>query len=189
MLASVVDLPKPPPPKPPEPAKPSPAKAGGRHSAVRPTPVRPEVQPALMAAKTAKPDTSDLLTEAQIAGAASAGEGGGGSGCDLARAVQGALRKDPLVQAAVFDANRAGKAIMVWDGDWVRSGQQDGKGLAAVREAIMWEVAFAPEACRRAPVHGLVLLTLADGATRLAVGSGVWRWSDLLATRGLVQDR
>jgi hypothetical protein len=103
--------------------------------------------------------------------------------------VQRALRRDPLVQSAVFDAHRAGKAIMVWNGDWVRSGEQDGKGLAAVREAIMWEVAFAPEACRKARVHGLVLLTLGDGATRLALGSGDWRWSDLLATRGVVQDR
>ena len=84
------------------------------------------------------------------------------------------------------DANRVGKAIMVWNGDWVRSGEQDGKGLAAVREAIMWEVAFAPAACRHERVHGLVLLSLNDGFTRLAVGQGEWTWSDLLATRGVV---
>jgi hypothetical protein len=47
---------------------------------------------------------------------------------------------------------------------------------------MMWEIAFAPEACRTRPVHGLILLSLntGPGAARLAVGAGVWRWSDLL---------
>ena len=137
---------------------------------------------------------SDLLSESQLAGATSAdgegaGGGGGGGGCDMARVVQQALRRDPLVRAAVEDANRLGKAVMLWNGDWVRSGEQDGKGLSAVREAIMWEVAFAPEACRNERVHGLVLLSLADGNTRFAIGSGDWRWSDLLGVREIPPDR
>ena len=98
----------------------------------------------------------------------------------MARRIQGALRKDPLVRAAV--ASAPGKALMVWDGDWVRHGAEDGKGLAAVREAIMWEVAFAPKPCRSESVHGLILLSLGSGGARLALGSGDWRWSDLLAT-------
>jgi hypothetical protein len=101
----------------------------------------------------------------------------------MARAVQQALRRDPMVRAAVEDAHRTGKAVMLWDGDWVRSGDQDGKGMSAVREAVMWEVAFAPEACRNARMHGLVLLSLADGRTRFALGTGDWRWSDLLGVR------
>jgi hypothetical protein len=106
--------------------------------------------------------------------------GGGGGGCDLARAVQQALRRDPQVRSAVDEANRSGKAIMLWDGDWVRSGGQDGKGLSAAREAVVWEVGFAPEACRHQQMHGLLLLSLADGARRFAIGAGDWRWSDLL---------
>ncbi len=107
----------------------------------------------------------------------------------MARRLQSALRKARLVQAAVADAGRAdgagGKALYVWNGDWIQSRGQDGNGLAAVREAIMWEVAFAPEACRAEPVHGLVLFSLNDGpgSARLVVGSGVWRWSDLLRPR------
>ena len=87
------------------------------------------------------------------------------------------------MQAAV--ATSGGKAIKVWDGDWVKSTGEDGKGLAAVREAIMWEIAFAPAACRAEPVHGLVLLSLKGtaGSSRLAVGLGEWRWSDLLRSR------
>ncbi|RAK59883.1 hypothetical protein DJ021_08725 [Phenylobacterium hankyongense] len=99
----------------------------------------------------------------------------------MTRRLQGALRKDPRVQAAVAEAH-AGKALMVWNGDWVRHTGQDGNGLAAVREAIMWEVGFAPQACRAEAMRGLVLISLADGpgAPRLVVGGGYWRWSDLL---------
>jgi hypothetical protein len=131
----------------------------------------------------APPQPGVELSPAELAGAASADSGGGGGQCDLARQLQGALRKDPLVQAAV--AGQGGKAIRVWDGDWVKSGGEDGKGLAAVREAMIWEIAFAPEACRTRPVHGLILLSMnsAPGAARLAVGAGEWRWSDLLQNR------
>ncbi len=144
------------------------------------------------------PAPSAELSTAQLAGAMTVGEGaasgggsgggagGGGGGCDMGRLLQTALRKDPLVRAAVAGAHdparSSGKAYLVWNGDWVRSGAEDGKGLAAVREAIMWAVAFAPAACRAAPVHGLVLMSLNDGpgSVRLALGTGDWRWSNLL---------
>jgi hypothetical protein len=151
-----------------------------RHTLVRREAVKapPEAPPA---GKDPKPPQSGVeLSATDLAGAASADSGGGGGQCDLARQLQGALRRDPLVQAAV--AGSGSKAIMVWNGDWVRTNGEDGKGLAAVREAITWEIAFAPEACRSRPVHGLILLSMntAPGAPRLAVGMGEWRWSDLL---------
>jgi len=173
---SLVDTPKPTPPGPPKMDMAQPEAA--------PAPALPQFatrMPVRVAVATAKPDNSDLLSASQLAGAAAAGEGGGGGGgCDLARAVQQALRRDPQVRSAVEEANRSGKAIMLWNGDWVRSGGQEGKGLSAAREAVMWEVGFAPQACRNQPMHGLVLLSLADGGTRFAIGSGAWRWSDLL---------
>lgn len=154
-----------------------------RHTLVRRAAAKapPEAPPA---GKDPKPPQQGVeLSASDLAGAASADTGGGGGQCDLARQLQGALRKDPLVQAAV--ASASGKAIMVWNGDWVRSGGEDGKGLAAVREAMIWEIAFAPEACRSRPVHGLVLLSMntGPGAARLAVGAGEWRWADLLRSR------
>ncbi|MEI9963880.1 MAG: hypothetical protein WDM92_03465 [Caulobacteraceae bacterium] len=102
----------------------------------------------------------------------------------MVRRLQDALRRDRRVQDAV--ARQAdGRALMVWNGDWIRSTGEDGKGLAGVRQAIVMEVAFAPEACRAQPMHGLVLLSLADGAGsgRLALGAGAWRWTDLLLAR------
>jgi len=127
------------------------------------------------------------LSDGELAGASSAdaGDGAGGQACHMAQRVQAALRRDALVQAAVAEAGRDGetRAIMVWNGDWVQSQSQDGKGLAAVREAIMWEIAWAPQACRAERMRGLVLLSLSggQGVPRLAVGAGDWRWSDLLA--------
>ena len=55
--------------------------------------------------------------------------------------------------------------------------------LAAVREAIIWEIAFAPAACKAQAMHGLMLISLhdGDGTARLAMGHGEWRWSDMLA--------
>jgi hypothetical protein len=191
ILVNLVELPKPEPPGAPSAPQ---VKAGGPQNAVRPAPPRPAA-PVLSAAATPAPDTSDLLSESELAGATSAdgegagGGGGGGGGCDMARVVQQALQRDPLVRVAVEDAHRLGKSVMLWNGDWVRSGEQEGKGLSAVREAIMWELAFAPEACRNKRVHGLVLLSLADGNTRFAIGAGDWRWSDLLGVRAIPPDR
>jgi hypothetical protein len=90
----------------------------------------------------------------------------------------------PPRRLALADAHR-GRALKVWDGDWVRHGAQEGAGLAAVREAILWEVGFAPKACRAEAVQGLVLISLNDapGSARIVVGSGSWRWSDLLRSR------
>ncbi len=101
--------------------------------------------------------------------------------------LQAALRRDPDIQAVVEGARRGtgGRALHVWNGDWVQNPGQAGKGLAGLRQAIAMEVAFAPAACRSQPVRGLVLITLGDsaGAARLALGSGTWRWTDLLVAR------
>jgi hypothetical protein len=169
------------------PVKAPPVKPPPRRAVVKPPPPDVDYLPAQVAQKS---DTGAALTEAQLAGATMAGSGagigggggggGGGGPCDMAARVQAALRNDPRVRAAV--AGSAGKATLVWDGDWVRNGAEDGKGLAIIREAILWEVGFAPAACRAQPVRGLVVLSLSAGGgrTRLALGSGSWRWSDLL---------
>jgi hypothetical protein len=185
-----LNSPRPPtPPKAPA-KKPTKPRAVARRAPVESLPPRrvlvahADVAPRHAAA--AAPSTGDSdVSDAELAAADSAGSGGGGGDCNMAARLQEALRRDPLVQSAIAQARAAGassKAIRVWNGDWIQSRGEDGKGLSAVREAITWEVAFAPKACRSAPVHGLVLLSPdpAPGSIRLAVGSGDWRWSDLL---------
>jgi hypothetical protein len=170
-------------PKPPK-AKPAPVKTrAARRASARPRLARRAASPLATADDPGDEVGAGVdaeLSEAQLAGAASAGAGPPGGACDMARRVQAALRRDPMVRPAV--ARFAGKAVLVWDGDWVWMQGDDGKGLTAVRQAIMWEIASAPKACRAEPVRGLVLFSAnaAPGAARLAVGAGAWRWSDLL---------
>ncbi len=200
--------PPPPPPKPapvPSPAPAAPAPAPPKPPAkpvprlkVRPTrPAPPQVTPVYVApAPVTQPMAT--LSDAQLAGAltagggggSGAGEGGGGTGagggrCDMVERLQAALRRNRGIQAAVAQARQGtgGRALHVWNGDWVQNPGQAGKGLAGLRQAIALEVAFAPAACRAQPMAGLVLITLADapGAPRLALGDAAWRWSDLLA--------
>ncbi len=176
---SLIDTPRPAPPEPPVPEE---------LPRLSPQPTR---MPApVIHISTPSQDTSDLLSESQLAGAATAdgeGAGGGGDGgCNTAALVQQALQRDPLVHSAVANANRTGKSVMLWNGDWVRSGGEDGKGLSAVREAVLWEWAFAPPACRNMRVHWLVLITLAYEKIHFAIGTGDWKGSDLL---GVPADR
>lgn len=169
----------------------------------RPTP-RMESVPLPAATPPTPPEIAmPTIGDAQLAGAlrAGAGSGGGGGGsgagggggggsgngggCDLVREIQNALRDDAEVREAVTTAHRtagSNRALLVWDGDWRQTPGQSGKGLAGVRQAIALEVAFAPQACRREAMRGMVLITMSDapGAPRVALGTGSWRWSDLL---------
>jgi hypothetical protein len=194
VTVSLVQEPRPA-PAPPAPAPtPKPTPKPTKRAPVKPPPrlkVRmarreppPEVERLPAGEATAAGESAEL-SGAQLAGASSADSGPVGRPCDMARRVQSALRKDPLVQAAVLQAHGAGKALMVWNGDWVKNHGEDGKGLSAVREAILWEVAFAPPECRTEPMRGLIVLSLntASGSARLAVGQDQWRWQDLLKLR------
>ena len=177
---------------------------------LRPAPWKPppEVQ-TIRAVKAPKgepapepPKPAPQLSAAQIAGARTASGGGGGAGvgqgagggggraCDMVAFLERRLRRDARVQAVIAEAHRSGamssRAVLVWDGDWIQSSGQDGKGLAGVREALMVEIAFAPESCRTDPVSGLVVIALDDqpGSIRLAMGADRWRWMDLVSRTG-----
>ncbi len=157
---------------------------------------------------TAAPPDSNmrLLGDGELAGALVAGQGAGGgagqggsggggsggsgtgTGCDMLGRLQAMVRRDARVQSTVRRAqqelNAGRRAIQLWDGDWIQSTGQDGRGLAGVRQAIAVEIAFAPRECRMEQVRGLVVLSLGDdaGAPRLALGAPSWRWGEL-ATR------
>lgn len=173
----------------PTPAEPTPQKPAAAKvlppQKARPTAVRADVEP-IAAGGPPTSEPGPALTDGQLASAATAESGSPGGACNMVRWLQTALRKDRRIRDTLEAAHRASgsgaKAYMVWNGDWIRSGDQEGKGLAGVRQAILVEVAFAPEACRAQPVHGLVLISLNDApdSPRLALGAGDWRWSDLL---------
>lgn len=189
------------PAKTPEPARRTAPAVSTRPS--RPAPRSPTVEPVPVAAP--EPSVSYVfLGEGALAGALTAGQGAGagtgsgggsgsgvgggsGGGCDMVKRIQDALRNDPRLNSALAQAYRAsgasGRAILMWNGDWMQSPGEAGKGLAGVRQAIAVTVGFSPRACRAETVNGYVLLTLSDqpGAPRIALGGGRWRWSDLLS--------
>jgi hypothetical protein len=182
-----------------KPTKPKPEPPVKSIARVTPKPPPPTVKTLAAAKKKPEPEEPEEpipeVSEAQVAGAqvagsgsgsgAGSGTGSGGGSCDMAAAVQRALRRDALVQAQVAEAQRkpgrAGKPMLVWNGDWVRSHGEEGKGLSAVRQAILWEVGFAPAECRNQRMRGLVLISL--NSSRLVLGDASWRWSDLLHAR------
>jgi hypothetical protein len=186
MNVSLIELPPPADPiAPPSPPEPSPATTPPQKSSFRETkaPAPPDAEP--MPAGDDEVTTAGVsLSDAAVSGAATAGSGQAGGACNMPRLIENALRKDPLVRAAVAKADR-GQALLLWNGDWVRHPGQEGAGLTAVREAVMWEVGFAPAACRAEPVRGLVLISLGDGpgSARIVLGAGHWRWTDLLFAR------
>lgn len=107
----------------------------------------------------------------------------------MVRRLQDALRDDPDIQAAIAAAHReaeaSGRALLVWNGDWIQNPGQEGKGLAGVRQAIAVEVAFAPRDCRRQRVNGYALIALTESSTgpKVALGRGAWTWDDLIDRR------
>jgi hypothetical protein len=135
------------------------------------------------------------LGESELMGAATAGSGSGRrrrrGGLRHGPAAAGGAAQEPprprLADAGPQATVGAGRAPLVWSGDWARvTDGEEGDGLAGLREMIMMEVAFAPAACRAEPMRGLVLISLNDGpgSARFALGGGHWRWSDLLFAKG-----
>ena len=104
----------------------------------------------------------------------------------MVQRIQDALRDDARIRQTAAQAQGtlgANQALLMWNGDWLLSPGQEGKGLAGVRQAIAVTVGFSSRACKAETVNGYVLLTLSDqpGAPRVALGGGRWRWSDLLS--------
>lgn len=113
-----------------------------------------------------------------------------GGACDLTAPVQEALRTSLPVQAALPTLPRPSRsvanAVMIWDADWVIFTDETGVSVRdTIRDAIAGTIAIASEECRLQPQGGPRLLILPLGDTQtivLALGSGQWRWQDLLDT-------
>lgn len=131
---------------------------------------------------TAEPDLLNGEVALSVATAASAAAG---QACQLAEWLQQALQQDTGVQLALEKIPRPARsvsnALMLWDGHWVEA-PDAARGTSLIRGALQSGIQSAPEICRDELMRGPVLITLVDetGSTLLAVGSGEWRWADLL---------
>ena len=130
------------------------------------------------------PDPTDAEVALAVASAASAAAG---QVCDLGQWLQQALQADVHVQAALTQipkpARSVANAMMLWDGSWTLPPVQAAAGTAAIRSAIVAGIVSAPPSCLSEQMRGpiLIMLTDSNGATLLVVGSGDWRWQDLLS--------
>ena len=129
----------------------------------------------------------DPLADPVALSVAAASSGATGQTCQVTAWLQQALQVDPAVQAALpaipKPARSVANAIMLWDGGWVGPRLNAADGVTTIRMAVIAGVRSAPAACQTQVVRGPELIILTQGAesTVLAIGSGEWRWGDLLA--------
>ena len=109
--------------------------------------------------------------------------------CDLTEPVRAALAESVEVQAVLQRMPRAHRsvanAVMVWNVDWVASDDRlDREALEVIRDVVAGTVAAASPECRLQQQGGPRLIVLpSDGENIvLALGSGMWRWQDMLQT-------
>ncbi len=137
---------------------------------------------------TAEPLEIGEAVSTQVASAAAiAGTASDGDPCLVGAWLQSALQNEPSVQEALTaipsSARSVANAVMLWNGRWSSPAPNAALGMARIRALVVAGVASAPESCQLEPISGPVLITVGDPAnsTVLAVGSGQWRWRDLLA--------
>ena len=127
--------------------------------------------------------TTPIAPAADLAEAASAALTDGG--CDLTEIIQAAVRDDVDARSALQSlpqaAHSVANAIMLWDGSWTADKPTSADALTPVRKVLVATVANASTACREAVQAGPRLVTVAGPPDMvLAIGSGRWRWGDLL---------
>lgn len=168
---------------PPAPAPPAPEPMrASQPKPVPPTPPRPIlVPPPEVPLPVPSPLVVALLEQADTQAT--------GGACDLTGPVQAALQSSEAVSTSLPRIPRGQRsvanAIMVWNVDWVAADAKlDATAVAAIRDVVAGTVAAASPDCRLQPQGGPRLIVLSGIGENivLAVGSGAWRWQDLLDT-------
>ena len=138
-----------------------------------------------------------LLPSAIMVPARPTASGSGvGAGCGMAGVVGRAIAADPAAMAALA-AVPAGvrtdaDAVMLWNGGWLDVGgapplsllptmfQSD--PLSALKQTVVAALAASPPDCRDLSVSGPQLIPIVEPGrtTMLVIGSGIWKWTDLI---------
>ncbi len=161
--------------------------AAPRASQLRPVPPTP-VEPIAVPPPAIYLPSSNLLNVSLVT--TSLGDTGGN--CDLTAPVQAALVASEAVRADLPQIPRnersVANAIMIWNAAWivpiVGDAQQSLAAHSTIRDTIADTIAAASPDCRLQPQAGprLIILPGTGDNTVLALGSGVWRWQDVLDT-------
>ena len=139
---------------------------------------------------TAEPDpatTGDVA--ATVVGAALSEAG---VQCPLSGVLRETLERDEVLQASLANippqSRSVANAVLLWDGRWLHPERLGGRiTIDIVRDAVAAGLEDASEACRAQVILGPVFLPIQSrsGPLVLAMGSGAWRWEDLLETEAL----
>lgn len=156
----------------------------GKRAATPPTVPKPP--PAIVFPAPAIILPTSLPTPAEQQNWSQAGQSGG---CALAARSAEAIARDPAAMAelaALAPAYRtSADAVMLWNGEWLADtpGSIASPATPSLRRVVEQVVAEASPECRAEPTNGPQFIAIPEQGrtTTLVIGSGAWRWSDLLA--------
>lgn len=182
-----------PPPEPPPPPQPSP-----EAPPPEPPPPEPAAPPALApddVVAAVRAILGDAAAQAEDAAATPGPElgvgPGGGNKCEAAGAILQELQSDEKALGALERLPReslsVAQAVQLWNGVWVDEADLGGKGVTLpIREALVRAVLNAPD-CLDTPFAGprFLVVQVESGPIVVVIGSGEWRWRELVATSGV----
>ncbi|ESQ90311.1 hypothetical protein ABAC460_09150 [Asticcacaulis sp. AC460] len=135
------------------------------------------------AAEASPLSTADITALAAFQMPTSSGEPG--QACNLTALLATGFATSPAVSQGLAglpnDQRSVANAVMLWDGGWPDDTHTGGKAL--LRALLIKAVSSAPQPCLDQAQRGPVLFFVPDNGTTavLAIGSGEWRWGDLIA--------
>jgi hypothetical protein len=162
------------------------------HSPPKPAVVERETPPTMIDGLEQVAETEELaspsLSEAEMELVGSfqpASMGEPGAACNLTQQLAEAFGSSPEVRQGIATIPASGRsvanALMLWDGRWAE-GTQSG-GMALLRALLVKAIVSSRPECLQAQNQGPVLFLIPDNQTTvvLAIGSGQWRWADVVA--------
>ena len=116
---------------------------------------------------------------------------GTGRGCSVASAVSAALIADKAAMAELAtlpaEVRSEADAVMLWNGAWLDHAPEAQMQMAqspipALKRAVIDAVLALPAECQEVETAGPQLISVPEPGrtTMVVIGSGVWRWSNLL---------
>jgi hypothetical protein len=118
---------------------------------------------------------------------AAAEQAGFGTTCDISDTLARAFTGSELVKAELArigpESRSVANAIMFWDGGWVELPKSaPPEAIDTLRRAIVEGVRAAPPECLAQDITGprFIAVTGAGPTMMLVLGSGAWRWEQLL---------
>jgi len=170
------------------------APASAQPAPTRPQPEPPEPQETVLPEPVLELDTlmdaavplADPGPPSPVFDAQAAQKAGFGTTCDVAATLARAFTENALVRGELVrigpGSRSVANAIMVWDGQWVDlPGEAPADAVDTLRRAILEGVRAAPPECLAQEIAGPRFIAVNGSRTTiLVVGSGTWRWEQLL---------